>query len=57
MVNYEPAKELMVELSPKVSTEFKDSVDQNKYTLTKDSFAKIDKDDSNIKTTLGSGIY
>ena len=51
--NYEPAKELMVELSPKVSTEFKDSVDQNKFTLTKDSFAKIDKDDSNIKSTLG----
>ncbi len=51
--DYEPAKELLAELAPKVSAEFKDSVEMNKYTLTKDSFAKDDKDGSNIKSSLG----
>ena len=50
---YEPAKEVLDELSPKVSTEFKDSVSQNKYALTKDIFAKNDKDDSKIQPSLG----
>ena len=50
---YEPAKEVVAELSPKVSSEFKDSVNQNKYALTKDNFIKDDKDDSNIQPSLG----
>ncbi|MEO8232043.1 MAG: tetratricopeptide repeat protein, partial [Ignavibacteriota bacterium] len=41
------------ELSPKVSAEFKDSVYQNKYALTKDVFVKDDKDDSKIQPSLG----
>lgn len=50
---YEPAKEVLVELSPKVTTEFKDSIDKKKYTLSKDVFAKDDKDDSKIQPSLG----
>jgi TPR repeat protein len=50
---YEPAKEVLEELSPKVSTEFKDSVDQNKYALAKDVFKDDENDDSKIKPSLG----
>jgi uncharacterized protein len=50
---YEPAKEVLVELSPKVSPEFKDSIDQNKYALSKDVFKKDDNDDSKIQPSLG----
>ena len=50
---YEPAKEIMSELSTKVSAQFKDSVNQNKYTLTKETFNKTNKDDSKIQPSLG----
>lgn len=50
---YEPAKNVMAELSPKVSSEFKDSVNQNKYALTKDNFIKDDKANSKIQPSLG----
>lgn len=50
---YEPAKEVLQELSPKVSAEFKDSVNQNKYGLTKDNIAKNDKDESKIQPSVG----
>jgi TPR repeat protein len=50
---YEPAKEVLQELSPKVSAEFKDSVNQNKYGLTKDNVAKNDKDESKIQPSVG----
>ncbi|HEX9253242.1 MAG TPA: tetratricopeptide repeat protein [Ignavibacteriaceae bacterium] len=50
---YKPAKELLAEISPKVSPAFRDSVDQNKYNLTKDTFKKLDKEDSKIQPSLG----
>ena len=50
---YEPAKEVILELSPKVSSEFKDSVNQNKYGLTKDYTSKDDKDESKIQPSMG----
>lgn len=50
---YEPAKEVILELSPKVSSEFKDSVNQNKYGLTKDNTTKDDKDESKIQPSMG----
>ena len=50
---YAPAKEVLEELSPKVTAEFRDSVYQNKYTLIKDVFATDDKDDSKIQPSLG----
>lgn len=51
--DYKPAIDVIAELSPKVSAEFRDSVSQNKIVLTKDTFTKDDKDDSNIQPSLG----
>ena len=50
---YEPAKEVMIELSPKVTADFKDSVNQNKYALTKENIVKDDSDDSKIQPSMG----
>jgi uncharacterized protein len=50
---YEPAKEVLKELSSKVSPEFKDSVNQNKFILTTSKTFKDDNDDSNIQPSLG----
>jgi TPR repeat protein len=50
---YEPAKEVLQELAPKVSAEFKDSVNQNKYGLTKDNIANNDNDESKIQPSVG----
>ncbi|MBK7629577.1 MAG: sel1 repeat family protein [Ignavibacteriales bacterium] len=50
---YQPASEVMLELSLKVSAEFRDSVDQNKYALAKDVFKKDVKEDSKMNPSLG----
>ncbi len=50
---YEPAKEVLKELSSKVTPEFKDSVEQNKFVLTTTNTFKDDNDDSNIQPSLG----
>ena len=50
---YEPAKEVLQELSSKVTPEFKDSVDHNKFVLTTTSTFKNDNDDSNIQPSVG----
>ncbi|MDP2363683.1 MAG: hypothetical protein Q8M94_07930, partial [Ignavibacteria bacterium] len=50
---YEPAKEVLMELSSKVTLEFKDSVDQNKFVLTTGKTSKDDNKDSNIKPSIG----
>ena len=50
---YEPAKDVLAELSLKVTSEFKDSVNQDEYTLTRDNFNKDTKDDSKIQPSLG----
>lgn len=50
---YEPAKVVMIEISPKVTAEFKDSVNQNKYALTKENIVKDDGDDSKIQPSMG----
>ena len=49
---YEPAKDVLQELSSKVSSDFKDSVNQNKFALTKDLFTKDDNNDSKINPSL-----
>ncbi len=50
---YEPAKEVLEELSAKVTSAFKDSVEQNKYALTKETLSKDDNDNSKIQPSLG----
>ncbi|HCY77773.1 MAG TPA: hypothetical protein DHV28_17825 [Ignavibacteriales bacterium] len=50
---YEPAKEVLQELSSKVSVAFKDSVNQDKFKLSLDNFSKDDKSDSKIQPSAG----
>jgi len=50
---YEPAKEVLREVEPRVSISFKDSVNENKFVLSDDSFSKQDEQDSNIKPSFG----
>ncbi len=50
---FDPAKEVLLELNSKVSKEFKDSVDQNKFTLTRYNNFNQDNDKSNIQPSVG----
>ena len=50
---FEPAKEVLIELSSKVSEEFKDSVQQEKFTLTNDKTSKENKENLNIQPSVG----
>ena len=50
---FEPAKEVLIELSSKVSKEFKDSVQQEKFTLTNDKTVKENKENLNIQPSVG----
>ncbi|HEX7356312.1 MAG TPA: tetratricopeptide repeat protein [Ignavibacteriaceae bacterium] len=50
---YEPAKQVLQELAPKVSAAFKDSVNQNKFNLSQDNFTKDDKSESKIEPSAG----
>ncbi|MFZ1280465.1 MAG: tetratricopeptide repeat protein [Ignavibacteriaceae bacterium] len=49
---YEPAKPVLLEVEPRVSISFKDSVDGNKFVLANDNFSK-QNDDSKIKPSFG----
>ena len=51
--DFEAAKEVLIELSSKVSKEFKDSVQQDKFTLINDKTSKEDKENSNIQPSVG----
>ena len=51
--DFEPAKEVLIELSSKVSEEFKDSVQQEKFTLTNDKTSKENKENLNIQPSVG----
>ena len=50
---FEAAKEVLIELSAKVSKEFKDSVQQEKFTLTNDRTSKENKENLNIQPSVG----
>ena len=50
---FEPAKEILMELGSKVSQEFKDSVNQNSFTIASVKNQKQDKDRSNINPSIG----
>lgn len=50
---YEPAKEVLDEISTKVSPMFKDSVNQNKFLIDKSTANKQDNDNSKIKPSAG----
>ncbi|MFZ1518178.1 MAG: tetratricopeptide repeat protein [Ignavibacteriaceae bacterium] len=50
---YEPAKDALNEIAPKVSLTFRDSVDENKFTLTDNNSDTINETDPNIQPTLG----
>ena len=49
---YEPAKPVLLEVEPRVSISFKDSVDGNKFVLANDNFSR-QNDDSKIKPSFG----
>ena len=49
---YEPAKTVLLEVAPRVSISFKDSVNQNKFVLSNDKSSK-QNDDSKIKPSFG----
>lgn len=49
---FEPAKNVLKEISPKVTIAFKDSVEQNKISLVNNSSAKKENDESKIKPSL-----
>lgn len=51
--DFEAAKEVLTELSSKVSNEFKDSVQQEKFTLTNDKTSKENKENLNIQPSVG----
>ena len=51
--DFEAAKEVLIELSSKVSKEFRDSVQQEKFTLTNDKTSKENKENSNIQPSVG----
>ncbi len=51
--DFEAAKEVLTELSSKVSKEFKDSVQQEKFTLTNDKTSKENKENLNIQPSVG----
>ena len=50
---FEPAKDVLPELGSKVSKAFKDSVEENKFILTKIKNANDQRDKSNIQPSLG----
>lgn len=50
---FEAAKEVLIELSSKVSKEFKDSVQQEKFTLTNNKISKENKENLNIQPSAG----
>jgi TPR repeat protein len=50
---YEPAKEVLKEVEPRVAISFKDSVKENKFVLSNDKPSKQDDKDSKIKPSFG----